>query len=139
MTRHIPILIADDDKTEVFLLRRAFGKAGLTHILLDVSDGQEAIDYLKGAAQYHNRFLYPLPGLLLLDLEMPGMDGFAVLEWLLTRNDLEALPVVVLSSSNQAADIKRAKALGADDYVVKPADFDGMRSMAKDLVAHWLA
>ncbi len=107
--------------------------------LVSVSDGQEAIDYLKGAAQFHNRFLYPLPSLLLLDLEMPGMDGFAVLEWLLTRSDLEALPVVVLSSSNQEADIKRAKALGADDYVVKPADFDGMRSMAKDLVAHWLA
>ena len=139
MSQHIPILIADDDKTEVFLLRRAFGKAGLTHILLDVSDGQEANDYLRGVAQFHNRFLYPLPGLLLLDLEMPGMDGFAVLEWLLTRSDLEALPVVVLSSSNQEADIKRAKALGADDYVVKPADFDGMRSMAKDLVAHWLA
>ncbi len=121
------------------MLRRAFGKAGLTHILLHVSDGQEAIDYLKGVAQFHNRFLYPLPSLLLLDLEMPGTDGFAVLEWLLTRSDLEALPVVVLSSSNQEADIKRAKALGADDYVVKPADFDGMRSMAKDLVAHWLA
>jgi two-component system response regulator len=139
MTSHNPILVADNDKTEVFLLRRAFGKAGLTHILLEVSDGQEAIDYLKGVAQFQNRFLYPLPSLLLLDLEMPGMDGFAVLGWLLTRSDLEALPVVVLSSSNQEPDIKRAKALGADDYVVKPADFDGMRSMAKDLVAHWLA
>lgn len=139
MSGYSTILVADDDQNDVFFLRRAFQKSGVSHALVHVPDGQEAIDYLRGEANYGDRSRYPLPGLLLLDLKMPKVDGFDVLAWLKTRPDLEDLPVVVLSSSSREDDIQRARALGADDYRVKPADFDDLLTLAQDVAARWLS
>ena len=139
MSGNRTILVADDDQNDVFFLRRAFQKSGLEHSVVHVSDGQEAIDYLRGDADYSDRARFPLPALLLLDLKMPKVDGFDVLHWLKARSDLKELPVVVLSSSSREDDIQRARSLGADDYRVKPADFEQLLLLAQDVSTRWLA
>ncbi len=133
------VLIADDDSNDVFFLRRAFEKAGLSHPVLDVPDGERAINYLSGTEAYADRSQFPLPSLLILDLKMPKISGFEVLEWLSKQKDLQAaLKVVVLSSSGLQSDIQKAKTLGAHDYRVKPADIDDMITLVKDVASRWL-
>src|SRR6266850_2973587 len=132
------VLIADDDSNDVFFLRRAFQKAGLPHPVLDVPDGERAISYLSGAEDYADRSQFPFPSLLFLDLKMPKVSGFEVLEWLRNQKNLGDLKVVVLSSSGLPSDIQKAKTLGANDYKVKPADIDDMVTMVKDVAERWL-
>src|SRR6266436_9869148 len=117
MVNKIPILVVDDSEDDVFFLCRAFEKAGLDNSIVHVWDGEEAVDYLSGQNAFADRSRYPLPKLMLLDVKMPKLNGFDVLQWLLTRTDLEKLPVVMLSSSFQPEDKEKAKALGATEYL----------------------
>jgi CheY-like chemotaxis protein len=132
------ILVAEDDANDVFFLRRAFQKAELRCKILDVPNGQVVVDYLSGSAPYDDRSRYPLPQLLLLDLKMPLMSGFEVLEWLKGQPDLSDLPALVLSSSAHQEDVVRARALGARDYHVKPSDQHQLIQLARELQAKWL-
>jgi CheY-like chemotaxis protein len=132
------ILVAEDDPNDVFFLRRAFQKAQVKCQILDVSNGQEAIFYLQGAAPYSNRAAYPLPHLLLLDLKMPLMNGFDVLEWLRNRPELAQIPALVLSSSGHDEDVTRARQLGARAYLVKPSDLSQLAQLAREVGAQWL-
>src|ERR1041385_8319073 len=120
------ILLAEDDINDVLLLERAFEKAGLRPSLRVVNDGEAAIEYLSGRGIYADRERFPVPFLLLLDLKMPGTDGFEVLQWLRNDPELKRLLVVVLTSSNLQADVDRAYELGANSYLVKPVGFDEM-------------
>src|ERR1700674_4968478 len=95
------ILLVEDREDDVLLVRRAFAKANVLNPMQVVRDGREAIAYLKGEGKYSNRAEYPLPELLLLDLKMPGTDGFDVLKWMRQQPGLKALRVVVLTSSDQ--------------------------------------
>jgi CheY-like chemotaxis protein len=115
-----PILVADDEETDRFILKLAFDTAQLPHPIAMVRDGKEVMDYLTGHPPFTDREIHPLPALLLLDLKMPGIDGFEVLAWLATRPGFKDLPVVVLSSSSDGADIRKVRELGARDYFVKP-------------------
>jgi two-component system response regulator len=133
------ILLADDDENDVFLIRRAFEKAEVPHTLAVADDGKAVVDYLQSTRLGENDHQSTLPALLLLDLHMPRMDGFDVLNWLSSRPDFSNLTVVVLSSSSLEADINKAKALGADDYHVKPSRFEGMVTLAAQIHARWLA
>ena len=139
MTKRAPILVVDDSKDDVFLLRRAFKKAGLRSSLIHVWDGEEAVDYLSGENHFTDRSRYPLPGLMLLDIKMPRQDGFDVLRWLLTRKDLEKIPVVMFSSSFEQEDIEQAKVLGATDYFTKPAGPEGFDEVVQTIASKWLA
>ncbi len=130
--RHV--LVADDDENDVLLLRRAFQKAGLCHTIIHVRDGQEAINYLAGVGANAK----PPPGLLVLDLKMPCLDGFDVLAWLQNRQERPSLPVVVFSSSGLPMDKEKAERLGAHDYLVKPDTFDSWILVAKRLQEQWL-
>ena len=115
-----PILHVEDDENDVFFMRRACQKAGVLHPLAAVEEGQEAVRYLAGWGPYAEREKFPMPCLVLLDLNLPLKSGFEVLHWIRQQADLAQLPVVVLTSSNQEADIHRAYAEGANAYLVKP-------------------
>lgn len=131
------ILLAEDDPNDVLLIQRAFQKAGLKDTLQVVRNGEEAIDYLAGRDAYADRQRYPFPYLLLLDLKMPGTDGFKVLDWLRGQPSMRHLLVVVLTSSNFQADIDRAYELGANSYLVKPVGFAEMVDLVRRFEAYW--
>src|SRR4051812_16984700 len=114
------MLVAEDLETDVFILKRAFTRAGVNLPLKFVRDGQEVIDYLEGRGPYWNRFVYPLPRVLVLDLKMPRLNGFDVLEWARTKGGFKRLVKVILTSSYRICDVNRAYDLGANSYVVKP-------------------
>jgi CheY-like chemotaxis protein len=134
----VSILVADDDDNDIFFLKRALAKAGLSAELVVAHDGQEAIDYLSSVAAQPDQASRRWPRLLLLDLKMPRLDGFDVLAWRRSRPEFTALPVVVLSSSAHEDDRERARQLGADDYHIKPSDFQKLVMLVKDLHARWL-
>ena len=131
------ILLVEDDPNDVLLIQRAFQKAGLRNALKVVRDGEQAIDYLSGKGNYSQRDRFPLPFLLLLDLKMPGTDGFEVLQWVRSEPSLKRLLVVVLTSSNLQADVDRAYESGANSYLVKPVEFDEMVNMIQRFEAYW--
>jgi len=138
MAKKVLILVVDDNKDDVFFLRRAFEKAGLDHSIIHVWDGEEAVDYLSGVNGFTDRFRYPFPTLMLLDVKMPKLNGFDVLQWLLTRKDLQKLPVVMFSSSFQPEDIEKAKTLGAADYLSKPNGSEGFDQVVQTIASRWL-
>ena len=98
----------------------------------------EAINYLSGLGKYSLRDEFPLPDLLLLDLKMPGADGFEVLRWVRRQPGLRNLRVVVLTASNEIRDVQKAYQLGANSFMVKPTDFEDTTQMAKTLADYWL-
>jgi CheY-like chemotaxis protein len=118
------ILVADDNPDDVFLLRQAFKKAGIMKPFTVVKDGIETVAYLGGEGVYHDRATYPLPELLLLDLNMPRQNGFEVLEWIRNNPRWKRLIVHVVTASARVADVKRAYDLHANSYVVKPTRMD---------------
>lgn len=113
------LLYAEDDPDDVVIFKMAFKRATLPHDLYCVDDGQAAIDWLSGKGDYADRERYPQPDILIVDLKMPKKTGFDVLEWLRSRKEFESLPVIVLSSSDDPGDVKRAYQLGATTYFTK--------------------
>jgi len=132
------ILLAEDTEDDAILLRRAFAKAHFANPLHVVTSGDDAISYLQGEGKYANRFEYPLPSLLLLDLRMPGKDGFEVLQWIRQQPSLSALRVVVLTGSENISDVNRAYSLGANSFLVKPVAFPHFVEMTQALKGYWI-
>jgi len=131
------VLLVDDSETDALLMRTVFERAGFVLPLQFAHDGVEAIAYLRGDGPYCDRIKFPLPTVMLLDLNMPRKDGFEVLVWIREQPALKRLRVYVLTASNRPEDIRRAYDLGANSYLVKPTNLDGLTQMAKILVA-WL-
>ena len=132
-----PILAAEDEASDRLILELVFEKVKSPYPLVIVRDGQEAVEYLSGEGPFADRTVHPLPGLLILDLKMPRMNGFDVLGWLATQPRLKGLPAVVLSSSPDDSDIKKAKQLGAREYFVKPHNFNDLLQMVQQIQTHW--
>ena len=128
------ILVADDDANDSFLLQRAFSMAHINSHLDFVGDGEEAIRYLRNR---HDR-TQSLPCLLLLDLKMPRINGFEVLEWIRRQPGLKRLPINVLTSSDAPQDINRAYDLGANSYLVKPFSNEALIDLVKSLHDYWM-
>jgi len=120
--RSLIILVAEDDANDVLLLKRSFSKAEIAATLFFVSNGQEAISYLQGEPPFENRTRYPFPNVLLLDLNMPAVNGLEVLEWLATQPERANLVVVVFSSCMAPTDCRQAVMLGAHSCMIKPLD-----------------
>ena len=132
------ILLVEDDGNDVLLFEHAVRKSNLTSSIHVVNDGEQAIDYLRGFDKYADRQKFPMPLLILLDLKLPRKGGLEVLGWLREQNSsLNRLPVVILTSSRQSTDINRAYELGANSYLVKPADFDKLSNIVKLLDSYW--
>jgi CheY-like chemotaxis protein len=137
MSHHFPILYAEDEDDDILLVRKAFEKAGVTNPIYTVIDGQQAIDYLSAKGPYADRKQYPLPGLLLLDLNLPLRSGFDILHWIRQNAQLKTM-IVICSSSGQWCDIERAYALGANGYIRKPSDFEKLVQLARSIKDYWL-
>jgi CheY-like chemotaxis protein len=134
-----PVLYTEDDENDAFLMQHAFRRAGITHPLVVLTDGQQAIDYLAGEPPFTPRTEHPLPSLLVLDLNLPLRSGFDVLAWVRQQAHFASLLVVVLSSSNHTKDIDRAYALGANSYFVKPSNVDKRMELVRTLQEKWLS
>lgn len=118
------ILLAEDREDDVILMRQAFAKAGVGSRLHVVCDGAEAKAYLEGNGEYRDRTAYPFPHLMLLDVNMPRVNGFEVLEWIRRQPGWSCLLVHMLSASIREADMVRAYEAGANSYAVKPSRMD---------------
>jgi CheY-like chemotaxis protein len=138
MIEKATILLAEDDPDDVLLTNIALRKARLANPLHVVRDGEEAIMYLSGEGKFADREKYPLPILLLLDLNMPKLNGFQVLEWLRKEPEFMHLPVAVMTSSDHDPYIKRAYELGADSYLMKPPGAEALLGLVQRLHAYWL-
>jgi CheY-like chemotaxis protein len=114
------ILLVEDNDEDVFLLRRALRKAGVTCSLQVATDGEEAIDYLAAKGKYSNRDLHPIPSLVLLDLKLPYVNGFEVLGWIATQSAWKDLRVIILTSSGEEPDRRKAEQFGIREYFLKP-------------------
>jgi CheY-like chemotaxis protein len=128
------VLIVDDNPDDVELLRLAFAKAKAPCALMSAHDGAEAIRYLSGEGKYADRNLYPMPLLVLLDLNMPRVNGFDVLAWIQQHPSSTFPMVITLSYSHLESDIRRAYDLGTNAYIAKPVDLDSSVSLVKLLV-----
>jgi CheY-like chemotaxis protein len=138
MIENATVLLAEDDPDDVLLTHLAFEKARLANPLQVVRDGEEAIAYLRGAGRFQDRAHYPLPILLLLDLNMPKVNGFQVLEWLQSHPMLRRMPVAVMTASDHDPHVTRAYELGADSYLIKPPDAEALLALVQRLRAYWL-
>jgi len=133
------ILLAEDDENDVMLIKRAFAKSHVVNPIACVPNGEEVVAYLSGAGGFSDRGAHPLPFMMLLDLKLPRLSGHEVLKWLRAQNNgLKRLPVVVLTSSREPADINRAYELGANSYLVKPVVFEEFTALLKQLQVYWL-
>jgi CheY-like chemotaxis protein len=132
------LLLVEDNEDDVFLMKRALKEARVTNRLCVVEDGQEAVDYLAGRGKFVDRENYPLPAVVFLDLKLPYISGHDVLAWIRQQKDLESLVVIVLTSSNEASDLNRCYALGANSYLVKPPTPEQLGDLAKAFKWYWL-
>jgi CheY-like chemotaxis protein len=138
MYRNFRILLAEDSEDDATLLKRAFIRAGVNAPIQVVEDGEKTLDYLTGMGPFSDRKEFPLPNLILLDLNMPLMDGFAVLDWLRKQPGLRRIPVIVLSSSGLQQDVDLAHEFGANGYSVKPGDISGLTELISHIESYWL-
>ena len=133
------VLYVEDSADDFLLLKLASRKCGTPFSLQRANDGEEAIAYLSGTGDCTDRDEHPLPDLVLLDLKMPRLDGFEVLQWLRANPDTRSLPVVVLAGSSFRADVRRALELGANSYATKPATFNELEVLVDRIANVWLA
>ena|SRR5438045_986748 len=139
MSEQSVILLVEDAEDDILLIQKALAKGRVTHPLQIVRGGEEALAYLRGDGKYSSRAEYPLPELVLLDLKMPGMDGFEVLEWIRKHPTFRAMRVVVMTSSDEIRDVNRAYQLGANSFLVKPMDFQNYIQLGQLLQNYWLS
>ena len=127
------LLLVEDNEDDVFFMRRALRAAKLSSPLQVVTDGQSAIDYIKGSGIYGDRISYPFPTLVFLDLKLPYLHGFEVLSWIREESSVPDLPVVVLTSSAEEKDRRRAEKFRAAGYMVKPPETQELHELFRKL------
>ncbi|HZY17713.1 MAG TPA: response regulator [Ramlibacter sp.] len=132
------ILLVEDNSDDVVLIQRAFRRAGVRTTLAVVDDGDSAVGYLEGSGPWADRSRHPLPRLVLLDLKLPRRSGLEVLAWLRAQPSLLGLTVVVLTSSRENTDLRRAYELGANSFLVKPVNFDDLLDLVRTLDLYWM-
>jgi len=135
---HLTLLCAEDDPDDRLLVQDALDESHLGSDLRFVCDGEELMEYLLHEGAYADPAVSPRPQLLLLDLNMPRMDGREAIARIRSEPALRTLPVVVLTTSDAREDVENAYALGANSYIVKPVSFDGLVRLLAELGRYWL-
>ncbi len=130
------ILIVEDSEDDYEATLRAFKKVNLRNPIHWCASGQEALDYLKHEGKYRSQETAK-PGLILLDLNMPGLDGRKTLEMIKANDMLKRIPVIILTTSSDERDVQACYQLGANTYVQKPVSFDGLIEAIKRLKEYW--
>ncbi|HOY38986.1 MAG: response regulator [Bacteroidales bacterium] len=131
------ILLVEDNQMDVILTLDAFREAKLKNKISVARNGQEALDYLFGRNKFSDRSEFPLPNLILLDLKMPGIDGFEVLRQIKSSDILKRIPVIILTSSKEDGDRALSYDIGANSYLLKPVSFDGFTEVVKKIDDYW--
>jgi CheY-like chemotaxis protein len=132
-TKPAPVLYVEDEENDVLFMKRAFASLSISHPLRVARDGREAIEYLKNLGPAE-----PKPCLVLLDLNLPLISGFEVLDWIRAHPAYLSLPVVIISSSGQPTDKIKAREKGANDYSIKPATPSQLGDFARRVKERWL-
>jgi CheY-like chemotaxis protein len=133
----ITILMADDDADDRRLTRDALEESRLANDLRFVENGEELLSYLRNKGKYADRDAFPRPGLILLDLNMPRMDGRTALKAIKADSELRQIPVTVLTTSKADEDIFRSYDLGVNSYIVKPVTFEALVDILQTLEKYW--
>jgi two-component system response regulator len=137
LTRSQTILLVEDNQDDFEATSRAFKKANLCNPVVWCQSGRDALDFLKQQGAYQDAVRRPWPGLVLLDLNMPGMDGRKTLEAIKQDETLKRIPVIILTTSADERDIQACYLAGANTYVQKPVSFDGLIEAIQRLKAYW--
>ncbi len=135
----IHILLVEDNRMDVELTLDAFREVRLVNPVHVATNGQEALDYLFGQGKYADREAYPLPCLILLDLKLPGIDGFEILRQIKSTPILKRLPTIILTSSKDEGDRILSYDCGANSYLVKPVSFEGFLNVVRHIKGYWLS
>ena len=132
-----PILMAEDDEHDIIAVKRAWKKHQIANPLHIVNDGEECLDYLHKRGKYCEPGTAPRPGILLLDIKMPKMDGLAVLQYIRKSDEFHRLPVIILTTSKDDEDRLKSYDLRANAYIVKPIGFDNFSEAVKTINLFW--
>jgi CheY-like chemotaxis protein len=137
IAKPITILYADDDAEDRMLVKDAWAENRLANELHFVEDGEELMDYLRRRGQYTHLANQPLPGMVLLDLNMPRKDGREALQEIKADPRLRSIPVVILTTSKAEEDILRAYDLGVNSFILKPVTFESLVEITRTLSKYW--
>ena len=132
-TQSVTIMLVEDDDGHRLLIRENLRADGVINDLIEMRDGQQALDYLTRRGQYQDRAKSPRPGLILLDIKMPKADGFEVLKAIKSDPELRLIPVLMLTSTDDQLEVNRCYTLGANSYVVKPVRYEEFQERIRAL------
>ncbi|HEY2364589.1 MAG TPA: response regulator [Candidatus Angelobacter sp.] len=132
------ILLVEDTPSDATLIRRSFEKTNVLNPIVWTKNGQEALAYLSGLGQYSDRTKYPVPALILLDLDLPEMSGFELLQWKRSQPNIRRIPVVILTIDSASSTVNAAYDLGANSYLVKPGNPEEVMRVVKIIQEYWL-
>lgn len=132
------ILLVEDNPSDIDLTLRAFEKQKISYEIVVAEDGKEALDYLFGTGEYSDRDIMEQPGVILLDLNLPLIDGKEVLKQIRAHEHTRRLPVVMLTSSREDQDVAQSYDLGVNSYIRKPVDFNQFSEAVRQLGLYWL-
>ena len=133
----VDILFVEDNEYEAKLAIHSLKKHNLSNNLLHLKDGQQAIDYIFGSGPYADRDLSQTPKLILLDINLPKVNGMEILTMIKTDERTKLIPVVILTSSCESSDVTTGYALGANSYIVKPVEYECFNKTVIDLGIYW--
>ncbi len=137
MRSAVPVLLVEDDKVDVMTVQRAFKKNKITNPLFVVSNGEEALEYLRRTGPYSDPANAPRPGIILLDLNMPVMNGLELLKILKADEDLKRIPVIALTTSREEEDRIESFNLSVAGYIIKPVEFDKFVEAVRLIDLYW--
>ena len=129
----INIMLVDDDEGHLVLIRENLRAAGIVNDIIALQDGQQVLDYLFRRSAYRDEAKFPRPGLILLDIKMPKCDGYMVLEKVKADPALRTIPILMLTSTDDQTEVNRCYALGANNYIVKPIQYEQFQERIKAL------